>query len=336
MMEISRKLVYKTLNFENPKRIPRQLWALPWAEIHYSRQLKNIMKNFPDDIVFSPEFLKVLPKTHGDPTEIGNYVDEWGCEFSNVQKGVIGEMKEPLIKGENWEDRGLLRIPEELLQINKDKINEFCMNSDKFVMAAAFSRPFERLQFIRGTEKLYIDLMLKPQGMFEVIKRLHEFYCELLTVWAETDVDALWFMDDWGSQQSLLINPQIWVETFKPMYKDYIDIAHSHNKKIFMHSDGHILSIIPHLIEIGLDAMNSQIFCMGLENLKKFKGQITFWGEIDRQQLLPHGSLLEIENAVKTVKENLWESGGCIAQCEFGPGGNPDNVYKVFDTWNRL
>ena len=103
-----------------------------------------------------------------------------------------------------------------------------------------------------------------------------------------------------------------------------------------MHSDGYILPIIPSLIELGLDALNSQIFCMGVENLNKYRGQITFWGEIDRQHLLVKGSSQEIENAIRSVKENLWLKGGCIAQCEFGAGANPDNVYKVFETWDKI
>lgn len=55
------------------------------------------------------------------------------------------------------------------------------------------------------------------------------------------------------------------------MYKDYIDIAKKNGKKIFMHSDGYIIDIIPDLIELGLDALNCQIFCMGAENPAKFK-----------------------------------------------------------------
>lgn len=66
---------------------------------------------------------------------------------------------------------------------------------------------------------------------------------------------------------------------------------------------GDILDILPHLIELGLDAVNSQVFCMSLKNLKQFKGQITFWGEIDRQNLLPYGTLQDIEDAVKSVRK---------------------------------
>ena len=37
---------------------------------------------------------------------------------------------------------------------------------------------------------------------------------------------------------------------FLPMYREYIEIAHSHGKKIFMHSDGYILDILPRLVDV--------------------------------------------------------------------------------------
>lgn len=156
-------------------------------------------------------------------------------------------------------------------------------------------------------------------------------------MWAHTDVDGLWFMDDWGSQYSLLISPILWRKIFKPLYKEYIDIAHQHGKYIFMHSDGYIADILPDIIELGVDAINSQIFCMNIEDLgKQFKGKITFWGEIDRQYILPNGTPEEVINAVKKVKEFLYYKGGVIGQCEFGAGAKPENVYLVFKTWNNF
>lgn len=332
----SRELVNKTLNFDNPERAPRQKWVLPWAEHHYNDELAKMNEDYPDDFIGAPGYNKVDDISEGDPTEVGESTDAWGCKFLNYQRGIIGEVKEPIVKDEEWKDVGNVHIPREWLTIDKEKINEFCKNTDKFVIAGGGARPFEQLQFIRGTENLFVDLMLRPQGLLDFMKEMHKFNCELLTRWAETDVDALFFMDDWGSQNSLLINPKIWIEFFKPMYKDFADIAHSHGKKIFMHSDGYIVDIYPHLVEIGIDALNSQLFCMPMEELVKYKGKITFWGEIDRQNLLPNGTLEDIENAVKHVKDNLWQNGGCIAQCEFGPGAKPENVEKVFQTWNEI
>ena len=75
---------------------------------------------------------------------------------------------------------------------------------------------------------------------------------------------------------------------------------------------------------------------MGLENMKHLKGKITFWGEMDRQHLLPHGTEAEIRQAVRDVYNTLWDNGGCIAQLEFGPGAKPENVDATFDEWNKV
>lgn len=334
---ISRELVFATLNFNNKtERVPRNLWTLPWAESHFGEMVDRINTEYADDFVVAPDILKEISYEKGDPYAIGTYVDPWGCIFTNIHGGVIGEVKEPLVKDEEWEDVDLVHIPVEQLSFDREAVNECCKNTEKFVFAGSCPRPFEQLQFIRGTENLYMDLMDMPEEMQKFLQHMHEFYCQLLEEWAKTDVDALRFMDDWGSQNSLLINPKLWRVIFKPMYKDYVDIAKKYNKKIFMHSDGNILDIIPDLIEIGVDALNAQIFCMGVEYLKPYAGKLTFWGEIDRQHLLVDGSREDIEEAVTKVKETLWKDGGCIAQCEFGPGAKPENVYEVFHIWNTI
>jgi len=333
----SRELVYNTLDFKNHDRAPRQLWVLPWARLFEGEKLKGIQVDYPDDITWDmPVPYKETPKTSGALYDLGVYIDEWGCEFTHVQRGIIGEVKKPIVVGEDWEDADSVRFPEELLSIDIDKVNEYCSNTDKFVVQSEILRVFERLQFIRGTENLFMDIATQNEGMLEFTEKLHDFNCKVMEVWGKTDVDALFFMDDWGSQNSMLINPDTWVRIFKPMYADYCKIARKYGKKIFMHSDGNTLQIIPHLIEIGFDALNLQIFCIGIDKLLDFKGKITFWGEIDRQGLLPFGTPDEIQEAVKSVYEALWDKGGCIGQCEFGPGAKPENIRQVFQTWNDL
>lgn len=334
-----KELVLKTLEGKNTARAPRQLWLLPWALNNHKEKIDKILKDFPADICGVGAAQKEPDKLEkGDAYGIGTYTDPWGCEFVNIQKGVIGEVKNPLVKDEDWNDVNKIHIPEEWLSFDIAEANENRKKyvKDKFVIGGCCPRPFEQLQFIRGTENLYIDLMTKPKKFMAFLEKMHDFYCRLAEKWCKTDIDGLQFMDDWGSQNALLINPVTWKEIFMPMYKDYIAIAHKHGKKAFMHSDGHTLSIIPHLIDIGLDAFNTQIFCIGVEKLKQFKGKITFWGEIDRQHLLVKGTKADIQNAVKSVYNNLYDNGYCIAQCEFGAGANPDNVYEVFKIWEQL
>ncbi len=329
----SREIVYKTLDFDNPPRVPRQMWTLPWAHDHYGNEIQEIETAYPPDIIYAPGYNREPDPSVGDLHAVGEAYDAWGCHFVNYQKGIIGEVKQPIVTDDTWEDTSKVHFPREWLTIDVDKVNAFCSKTDKFVMTGVCPRPFEQLQFIRGTENLYMDLMFMPEGLKAFIKKMHAFYCELLEQWVKTDVDAVMIMDDWGAQNSLLINPKLWVEIFKPLYKDYIDIAHKYGKKIFMHSDGYIVDLYPHLIELGLDAINSQLFCMTIDRLEEFAGKITFWGEIDRQHILPNGTEDDVENAVEEVKAKLWKNGGCIAQCEFGPGAKPENVKKVFQAW---
>ena len=98
-----------------------------------------------------------------------------------------------------------------------------------------------------------------------------------------------------------------------------------------------LLEVIPDLIEVGIEALNSQVFCMGVEELgKEFAGRITFWGEVDRQRILSDAEPEEVEKAVFHLWEELFRDGGVIAQCEFGLRARPENVRKVFETWEAI
>lgn len=334
-MTDSRTLVKQTLTFSSPSRVPRDLWTLPWAKEHYPSQLAEISARFPNDLVTAPGFRAVNLITLGDQYAVGTYIDEWGCIFENRQRGVIGEVKEPLLP--DWDSLHRVKPPDAALTIDREQVNAFCKSTDRFVLGGCCPRPFERMQFIRGSENLYLDLGEQPAGLFALIDRVHQFYLNEMELWAKTDVDGLMFMDDWGAQRSLLISPRQWRKIFKPLYKDYIDLAHQHGKFILMHSDGYTLDIIPDLIELGLDAINTQLFCMDIEELgRQFRGKLTFWGEIDRQNLLSFGTPGEIDQAVRRVKDALYCNGGVIAQCEFGAGARPENVYQVYKTWEEI
>lgn len=329
------ELVIKTLNFELPSRIPRHAWILPWAEKKHPEWIKVLKSKYPDDIVQAPAFYSIPLAISGDKYKAGTYIDEWGCRFSNPQDGVMGIVREPLIL--DWSKLGEFRPPENILSLDKEIINAFCRSSDKFVLAGTCQRPLERLQFIRTMEQSMIDLIEQPPELFELLGRIHGLYLKEVELWAGTDVDAITLMDDWGTQSGLMISPDVFRKIFKPMYKEYVEAAHHRGKYVFMHSDGHIMEIYPDLIEIGIDAINSQIFCMGVDKLgERFRGQVTFWGEVDRQNLLPHGSVKEIKRAVDQMYAGLYNKGGVIAQCEFGLEARPENIAAFFEAWNSI
>lgn len=335
-----RERVRAALRFESPDRVPRDLWTLPWAERHFPEELAEIRERFPPDIVTAPTPMIRSPRVSGDQYTPGMYTDEWGCTFRSIQEGAIGEVREPILAEiSRWRE---VTPPYETFPGDRRKgveeINAFCRRTDAFVLAEAWPRPWERYQFLRGSANAMMDIATMGEevsGLLDVIQR---YYMEELELWTRTDVDGVKFMDDWGAQNQLLISPASWRKIFKPLYLEYAELAHARGKFIFMHSDGNIEQILPDLAEIGIDAVNSQIFCMDLDRIAgSVKGRITFWGEIDRQHILPSADPEAGRRAVAEVARHLYDSrGGIIAQLEFGLGANPAVVASVFDEWEKI
>jgi uroporphyrinogen decarboxylase len=331
----SRKLVLDTLRFESPQRIPRQAWILPWAEAHHPRQVALLRKRFPDDILAAPAVYTHPPGTTGDRYAMGTYIDEWGCRFDIPEEGTIGLVSSPRIR--RWEDLEDFQVPENILTLDREAVNDFCASTDRFVLAGTVQRPFERLQFLRTMEQALIDLMEQPPELFTLLGRIHSLYLKEVEAWAGTDVDGINLMDDWGTQTGLLTSPDIFRRIFKPMYREYAQIARAHGKAVFMHSDGYIHDIIPDLIEVGIEALNAQVFCMDISRLsKESAGKLTFWGEVDRQLTLAEGTTKDVEKAVHIIWEMFFRGGGVIAQCEFGLCAKPENIFTVFKTWDSI
>ena len=335
-----REIVRRCLRFEGPVRLPRQLWALPWAELHYPEELKEFRRRFPDDIVTATGDYRPSPRVQGDAYAVGSYTDEWGCVFENLQAGVIGEVRDPTLK--DIADWSSVEPPYEILPEDANtaraSVKRFCAETDRFVLANCCPRPWERYQFLRGSAEAMIDTKAPDEGFGDLLQTIHEFYLRELEFWVSTDVDAIMFMDDWGSQQSLLINPTTWRDLFTPLYRDYCDLAHDHGKFAFMHSDGNIRQIYEALVEVGVDAVNSQLFTMDMADLaRRVRGSITFWGEIDRQHVLPSSDPNVGRDAVRKVAKHLYDPrGGIIAQFEFGAGANPKTALAVFEEWEKV
>ena len=329
-----RQRVIRALEFDRPDRAPRDLWALPGVSMLRNDELQAVLERFPVDFE-RPEGVYGPSKWgRGAPNEVGASVDAWGCEFVVAETGVVGEVKHPPLA--DWSRLEEWQPPWELLDYaDLARANAACNETEKFVIAGTHVRPFERMQFLRGSENLFMDLLARPPEFERLRALIHEFNLRDMEMWAGSDVDAVGFMDDWGAQNALLVDPRLWREIFKPMYKDYCDICRGAGKYVFFHSDGHISDIYGDLIEIGVSAVNSQLFCMDIEEVaRRCKGRITFWGEICRQRILPFGSVEEVRQSVRRVRRALDDgSGGVIAQCEWGLRDPRENIEAVFETW---
>ena len=351
-----RERVYRALTFRGPDRAPRDLWMLGAIPLRHKEQLADLLAQYPLDFARAPvtyrkqaqsaamQALEQDPHyatSPGGPRQpspdfVGRYVDEWGCEWQTLEPGAVGEVIRPRLAG--WSELPAFSPPYALLdQIDLAPSYPFYDQTDRFVLCSSTVEPFQRLMFLRGFENLMADIGLLKAELLELIRIVHEFNLRQLEILAPVSADAIMFKDDWGSQTSLLISPRHWRKLFKPLYADYCRIIHDAGKFAFFHSDGHIAAIFPDLIEIGVDAVNSQLFCMDIEALaREYKGQITLWGEIDRQQALAFGTPQDVRQAVRRVRRAFDDgSGGLIAQCEWANDTPHANIEAVFSAWSE-
>lgn len=118
-------------------------------------------------------------------------------------------------------------------------------------------------------------------------------------------VDIVSEGDDYGTQQSQLISPEQFRDYYKPHFKRILSFIKqkASNVKLMFHSCGHVRSIIPDFIEMGIDILNPvHIKAEGMEpvQLKKdFGKDIVFWGGVDTQHILLNGTVQEVIDEVK-------------------------------------
>jgi len=329
-----RERVRKALSFSRPDRAPRDLWALPFVTLFRKAEFDQLVQHYPMDIGASQLSPGWSERVVQASARVGTYTDDWGSVWQVGEPGVIGEVKRAAIN--NLEDVGHFLPPWHLVrERDLSYINRSCELSDQFMLSDVTARPFERLQFLRGTQNLLLDLADGTANFYKLLRIVHEFYLEDVLSWSRSNVDAIFFMDDWGTRDHLLIRPKVWRDTFKPLYKEYVDVIHAAGKFAFFHSDGNTEEIFGDLVEIGIDAINAQLFTMNIEEIaRKYKGKITFWGEIDRQHVLPFGKPEDVRVAVRRVRSVLDDGlGGVIAQCEWGKDNSQENIEAVFEAW---
>ncbi|MCL2664822.1 MAG: hypothetical protein FWE82_04350 [Defluviitaleaceae bacterium] len=335
-----RQLVNKVLNHEPVERLPRDLWMVPYIHMFRKDELDSFYEMFPPDITGASKIC--FGKSHysaGTPCRVGEWVDDFGAGWVALEDGIAGEVKNPPIKSKA--DLDNYKLPWEILDgYSSEGQAEHYKQLEKFQITGTRTRPFERLQFMRGSEQLFIDIATEDPIFLRLNEMLHEFSVREMKLVSAEAVDAVQFMDDWGSQQSLLISPAAWRKHFKPLYKEYCDIIKAAGKRVFFHTDGHIEAIYSDLIELGVDAVNSQLFCMDMELLgKKYAGKITFWGELDRQHILPFGTEDEVRESVRRMGRALMPNGkrtGIIAELSWETVTPLKNVVAAYDEFNKL
>ncbi len=150
--------------------------------------------------------------------------------------------------------------------------------ASRYIIGGIMMTLFERLYCIRGMLNVFEDFYLHEAEVRRLISAIADYTMVLIRRWARIGVDAVVMTDDWGSQTTLLISPQMWRKLFKPHYAAMFAEAHRLGMDVLFHTDGNVISIVGDLLEIGLDVLDPlQPGAMDYEQVAKtYGGRLSF------------------------------------------------------------
>jgi len=199
----------------------------------------------------------------------------------------------------------------------KEKAFETCEKSrDSFLVGGLGWGLFERSWNIRGFQNALMDSMVEPDFYAELVERLMNLYLKFVEYTVDLPIDGILFGDDWGHQQGVILGPERWRKFIKPRWAKIYDAVHAAGKIVMSHSCGSVADIMPDIIEIGMDVLESvQPEARGMnpyELKRQWGNKIAFWGCLGSQSTVPFGTPEEIHAEVERLSSEMSRGGGFI------------------------
>ena len=287
--------------------------------VRYDDALADLLCQFPDDVVFIPPYEFALGYQPPDrPDRLSSvealmqekeWVDEWGTGWKHAADGVgANPFKHPIKDWSQLDDylRNQMPDPHEprrlagaIPALAKHGASKYCVGVVNLTL-------FERLFSLRAMDHLLEDFYTHEKEIGRLCDALTQYAIGLIQEWGKTDISAIFLSDDWGTQNALMISPAMWRRQFKEYYRSIFAEVHRWGKDVLFHSCGNIASIIPDLIEVGVDVLDPlQPGPMNLtEVASQFGGKVSFSGGIDDQRLEDY-SPQEVKEMVRRTIDTL-------------------------------
>ncbi len=216
-------------------------------------------------------------------------------------------------------------------------------NDYAIMTAANFSSPGilqTPVQCLIGDEKSFLDMALNPEFFDALVRRVLDFqlpFIDCMLTAASDRIDFFRVGDDYGTQNGLLVGPEMWRQRIGPALRAMGRVAAEHGAHYYQHSCGAIRDLIPDLIDVGVDVLDPvQVGAAGMvpaELKAEFGQQLCFSGGVDEQDLLPHGTPEEVRQGVFHLLDDMARGGGFF----LGPTHNfqddipTENIVAMYD-----
>ncbi len=254
-----------------------------------------------------------------------DYIDDWGSGAVEIRPGEWYPGRHPLKEAgsvaeieaySGWPD---MDDPHRVSHV-REAARSIREEGTYGIMATPWLLfPLERAFAMQGMDRFLMNLSINPAMAAALLTKTTDLSIRLMTHFLDElgpNVDIIKIGDDLGTQENLLISPDMYREFLKPCHRRLIEAIRRHSSaKVFFHTDGDVFSLIEDFIEIGVDVLNPIQTSAGrmsdLPALKKqFGDRIVFCGAVDTQHVLPHGTTADVQAETRRVCSILGEGGG--------------------------
>jgi uroporphyrinogen decarboxylase len=203
-----------------------------------------------------------------------------------------------------------------------------------------WSPTFDQIADLTGFETAMMYLVTQPKIVEAMVEAITHWNCimwEHVLDAAPGLIDICYVGDDPAGQLDMLISPKLWRRFFKPAFRRLFSVAKARGVKVMFHMCGNATAIIPDLIEIGVDVlMPVQVSAQGMEplRLKQAYGKdISFWGAIDTQHVLPESTPQQVRAEVRRMIDVLGKDGGYILSSSHNLTSDIpiENIWAMYD-----
>ena len=330
----NRDRVIRTLNHQESDIVP--------YDVDFTGQERQKMIAYTGDPAFDSKIGRHMHFTQysGWATEIPGkpefFRDEFGVIWnrSGADKD-IGVVDFPLIP--DLEERNYVLPPLDEERLRKEYEALIYWKGDNFVVGGIGFSMFERAWSLCGMENTLMSMLSCPKELEQLLDEITERNLHLLDIALEYPVDGIYFGDDWGQQKGLIMGPAHWRRFIKPRMKRMYAKVKQAGKFVLQHSCGDIEEIFPDLIEIGLDCYQTfQPEIYDIQKVKReFGADLTFWGGISTQQLLPKATPEVVRSETIRIMNIMRPNGGYIAAPTHSVPGDvpPENIEAMLDVF---
>lgn len=338
----SKQRVENALRHEPVDRVPIFMWFHPATATHLS-QLLDISANDLNEALGNDVRQAWVNNnyamegiTHAHDGE--GHTDDWGIRW--VKQYYFNQIAFHPLENASPEEMLAYRFPEASIENLMQPMQPVAGQAGAYFIGCDVSPcAFEMYWRLRGMENSLLDMALTPDLARQMLAHCADFAIKLAEeAIRRFPLDWLWTGDDVSSQQAMMMSPKTWRALIKPELKRVFDVAHAHHLWLAYHCCGALRPIIPDLIEMGLNVLNPvQGNCPGMDPFelkKEFGHALTFMGGLDTQELLPHGTALQVKQETTRLIEGMTQDGGgfILAASHTIPPETPDeNIFAMYE-----